>query len=76
MPIRHPYDSATAYMADVFGAKAVRDGKIIRRNLRDIDRYVGRDAFVSELNRRGFRAVENAGQMVIFCNREPVRIVR
>jgi len=31
---------------------------------------------VKELHRRGFRAVENAGQMVIFCNREPVRIVR
>jgi hypothetical protein len=32
--------------------------------------------FVAELHRRGFRAIENAGQMVIFCNNEPVRIVR
>ena len=76
MPIHSPQTSPEAYLADLFGAKAVRDGKIIRRNLRDIERYVGRDAFVSELHRRGFRAVENAGQMVIFCNREPVRIVR
>lgn len=76
MSIQDPHLSAQAYMADVFGAKAARDGKIIRRNLRDIERYVGRETFVLELHRRGFRAVENAGQMVIFCNREPVRIVR
>lgn len=76
MPVHSTNASPEMYLADVFGAKAVRDGKIIRRNLRDIERYVGRDAFIKELNRRGFRAVENAGQMVIFCNREPVRIVR
>ena len=76
MPVPSPQTSPEAYLADLFSAKAVRDGKIIRRNLRDIDRYVGRDAFIAELHRRGFRALENAGQMVIFCNREPVRIVR
>ncbi|WP_420556042.1 N-(5'-phosphoribosyl)anthranilate isomerase [Roseovarius sp.] len=64
-----------AWMADVFRAKAARDGCIIRRRLRDIDRYVGRAAFISELERRGYQAVENAGQLVIFCNREPLRRV-
>ena len=64
------------WMRNVFAAKAVNRGGIIRRSLRDIDRVVGRDAFVTELRRRGFHAVENAGQMVIFCNQEPVRVVR
>lgn len=49
---------------------------VIRRSVRDIDRYVGREVFVQELKRRGYRAVENAGQLVIFCNQAPVRIVR
>jgi len=71
-----PHISPEAFLIHVFSAKAVRDGKIVRRSLRDIERYIGRDRFVKELHRRGFRAVENAGQMVIFCNREPVRIVR
>jgi hypothetical protein len=71
-----PHTSPEAFLVHVFGAKAVRDGKIVRRSLRDIDRYIGRDRFVAELHRRGFRAIENAGQMVIFCNNEPVRIVR
>ena len=38
-----------------------------------VDRIVGRAAFEAELRRRGFSAVENAGQIVIFCNREPLR---
>ena len=61
------------YMLDIFSSKAARDGAVIRRKSRDIDRWIGRDAFLAELRRRGFRAVENAGQIVIFCNREPVR---
>ncbi len=63
------------WMRNVFSAQAVNHGGVIRRSLRDIDRLVGRDAFKAELRRRGFHAVENAGQMVIFCNQEPVRVV-
>jgi len=66
MAYPHPQTCPETYLRDVFGAKAVRDGKIIRRNMRDVERLVGRAAFVAELNRRGFRAVENAGQIVIF----------
>jgi hypothetical protein len=71
-----PNLSPEAWIADIFGSKAAREGRVVRRSLRDIDRYVGRDRFVTEIHRRGFRAVENAGQMVVFCNRDPVRIVR
>jgi hypothetical protein len=38
-----------------------------------VDRFVGREAFLAEMRRRGFSVVENAGQLVIFCNREPIR---
>lgn len=62
-----------AWMADLFSAKAVRRGLVVRRALRDVERYVGRQRFLQELNRLGFQAVENGGQLIIFCNREPVR---
>lgn len=71
-----PNRSPEAFLADVFGSRLVRDGKVIRRSLRDIDRYFGRDAFVEEVYRRGFRAIENSGHVVIFCNQEPVRILK
>ncbi|MEM8730096.1 MAG: N-(5'-phosphoribosyl)anthranilate isomerase [Pseudomonadota bacterium] len=67
-----PYTS-DEWLRHVFASKAVQEGTIIRRKVRDIERIVGRDRFEAELRRRGFQAVENAGQLVIFCNREPLR---
>ncbi|MEO1788748.1 MAG: N-(5'-phosphoribosyl)anthranilate isomerase [Pseudomonadota bacterium] len=64
------------WMAHIFAARAAVDGGIVPRKSADIDRIIGRDRFIAELNRRGFRAVENAGQTVIFCNREPVLMLR
>jgi len=61
------------WIQHIFSSKAARDGAVIRRKLRDIERYAGRGKFEEELRRRGFHAVENAGQLVIFCNQEPIR---
>ena len=63
------------WMRDVFSAKQVSAGGVIRRKLRDIEKYAGRDAFENELRRRGFHAVENSGHLIIFCNQEPIRLV-
>ncbi|MEM1302306.1 MAG: N-(5'-phosphoribosyl)anthranilate isomerase, partial [Pseudomonadota bacterium] len=53
--------------------QAAIEGGIVRRKVRDVERLLGRERFEYELRRRGFQAVENAGQFVIFCNAEPVR---
>ena len=63
------------WITQVFSAKAVTRGGVIRRNLCDIERITGRDRFLWEVTRRGFVAVENAGQIVVFCNRAPIRIL-
>lgn len=59
-------------MREVFACKAVQDGTMIRRQRRDIERIVGMDAFLDEVARRGFRAVENRGQVLVFCNAAPI----
>ena len=64
------------WITHVFSAKAAREGGVVRRKLRDIERYVGLEQFLDELDRRGYAAIENAGQLVIFCNQEPIRLVR
>lgn len=74
MPVPAPL-SAETWMQHLFSSKAASNGAVIRRKVRDIERYVGRAAFETELRRRGFHAVENAGQMVIFCNQEPIRLI-
>ena len=60
------------FFTEVFASKAARDGAVIRRKVRDVERMIGRDIFLDEVRRRGFRAVENAGQFVVFCNSEPI----
>ena len=67
--------SPDMWMRQLFSSKAARDGGVVRRRSRDIDRIVGRAAFEHELRRRGFRAIENGGQIVVFCNREPVSLI-
>jgi hypothetical protein len=67
--------SPDAWVTHIFSAKAAREGGVVRRKIRDIEKYVGRTAFERELSRRGYHAVENAGQLIIFCNQEPVRLI-
>ena len=62
-----------AWFQHLFQARAAIEGGVVRRKVRDMERMVGRDVFLAEVRRRGFTAVENAGQVVIFSNAEKVR---
>jgi len=62
-----------AWLLHLFSSRAAREGSVIRRKVRDVERYVGRREFLAESGRRGFAVFENAGQFVIFCNREDIR---
>ena len=64
------------WIVQVFSARAAAEGGIVRRQTADVERLVGRERFLREIHRRGFHAVENAGQIIIFCNRDPVRILQ
>jgi hypothetical protein len=63
------------WLLQLFSAKTAREGGIVRRQIRDVERIVGRANFERELRRRGYHSVENAEQYVIFCNAEPVRVL-
>ena len=63
------------WIIQLFSARAAAEGGILRRSVEDVEHLVGRQRFCFEVRRRGFRAVENAGQFVIFCNRDAISIV-
>lgn len=65
-------DRAASWLNSVFAAKAAQRGGIVRRSVRDVEALVHREVFLAEVRRRGFTAVENGGQFVIFCNAEPL----
>ena len=62
------------FFHQLFGSHSARKGGVVRRAVRDVERVIGRDAFRKELARRGYHAIENAGQFVVFCNSEPIRV--
>lgn len=72
MPAIPPQTPAQFY-AELFASRAARNGEVIRRKVADVDRFVGSEPFLAEMKRRGFRVYRNAGQFVVFCNREPVQ---
>ena len=63
------------WMRQMFSARAAADGGIIRRKVADVERLVGRRRFLHEMERRGFHAMENAGQFIVICNQEPVKLL-
>jgi len=63
------------WLKQLFSAQAARDGHVVRRRARDIERYAGWDRFFDELARRGYRALENDGQVLVICNRAPIRML-
>ena len=67
--------SSDHWISHLFSSQAAREGSVVRRKVRDVERFVGREPFLDEMRRRGFPVVENAGQFVIFCNREEIRRV-
>lgn len=69
------YLSSDHWISHLFSSHAAREGGVIRRKVRDVERFVGREPFLDEMHRRGFPVIENAGQFVIFCNQEPLRRV-
>lgn len=60
------------WIAHVFSSQAAAKGGVVRRKARDVERILGWDRFRTELRRRGYRAVVNGGQVVVFCNAEPI----
>ena len=65
--------SPEIWLKDLFTSKAVQEGAVIRRKARDIERFAGMERFMAEIDRRGYQVAENSGQLVIFCNRAPIR---
>lgn len=59
----------------IFTARAAREGGVIRRAVRDVEREIGRALFEAEVRRRGFHLLECGGQFVVICNGGKLRLI-
>ncbi|MEJ1991859.1 MAG: N-(5'-phosphoribosyl)anthranilate isomerase [Maritimibacter sp.] len=75
IPLAPERDDPDLWLTRLFTSQPARNGAVIRRKASEIERHVGWDRFLAELEQRGYRALENAGQVLIFCNAAPIRPV-
>jgi hypothetical protein len=66
---------AQAWLDDLFAAKAVGKGGIVRRAVRDVEREIGRNPFIAEVRRRGFHLIECGGQFIVICNTGQMQVI-
>ncbi|WP_306047405.1 N-(5'-phosphoribosyl)anthranilate isomerase [Nioella sp. MMSF_3534] len=70
------YLTPDLWLDQIFSSKEAQRGGVVKRQIRDVERLVGRQAFARALERKGFQAVENGRHFVVFCNGAPIRRVR
>lgn len=69
------YLTPELWLEQILSSGEARKGGVVKRQIRDVERLVGRQLFVETLQARGFQAVENGRHFVIFCNKAPIRRV-
>lgn len=63
------------WLQQVFSSNEARRGGVIKRQVQDVERIIGRARFLEEAAARGCQVVENGRHFVLFCNPHPVRRV-
>lgn len=64
-----------AWVHRIFRARAVANGGVVRRAIRDVHREIGRDVLIEEVRKRGFHLIECGGQYLIVCHSGQLRVV-
>lgn len=62
------------WLSQIFAAKSAKGG-VVRRSIAWVDHEIGRDRFIDEVRRRGFRLIASRSQFIVICNRDPLRIL-
>ena len=63
------------WLAQIFTAKAVAQGGVIRRKAAWIAREVGRDRFEAEVRKRGYHLIETGADLVVICHSGAIRVL-
>jgi hypothetical protein len=60
------------WLAEIFSAKAVLNGGVVRRARRWVETEIGMELFERSVRARGFHLIEAGTQLVVICHSGPV----
>ncbi len=63
------------WIQQIFEAKAVAKGGIVRRKVADVEKYASARALKREVKRRKFHILKIGGQYLIICNQGDCTLV-
>jgi hypothetical protein len=63
------------WLRQLFSAQAASSGGVVRRNVHDVDRKVGRERLEVEVRRRGFHLLKCGNQFVVICDKNDLTMV-
>ena len=75
LPLFRPPYSSAAWARQIFDCTAARNGGIVRRSVRWVDKEIGRERLIAECRGRGFHLLECGDQFVIICNAGQLRML-
>ena len=75
MSYLRPIHRNDIWFDQLFSAKAVSNGGVIRRSKADVDRKIGRDRLELEVRKRGFHLIEAGSQFLIVCDLGDIRLI-
>lgn len=67
--------NALEWLDSVFHCRATSTGGVIRRQVIDVEREVGRSGFEAEVRRRGFRLLRTRHHYLIVCDPGPIDLL-
>jgi len=67
-----PYE----FVNRIFEAKAARNGGVVRRKIKDVERYASLKYLIKEVDVRRFHLIRTGDQYVIICNMGELKLLR
>jgi hypothetical protein len=69
-----PLGDMSAWLDQVFEAGQVAKGGVVRRSVKDVQKYSSEEALIEEAKERGFHVVQTGDQYVILCHPGALKI--
>ncbi len=63
------------WIEQIFSAKSVLKGGVVRRSAKWVELEIGHERFEQEVRSRGFHMIECGGQLVVICNAGGIRVI-
>ena len=67
--------SPEEFLDALFDCDDARAGGIVQLSHLDMERFVGREAFIADMKARRYTALLNRGQIFVICNNKDLRLI-